>query len=233
MDNFIEFFAGKKYRISSISTAIQVMTIHKSKGLGFGTVILPDLYNIADFIDRGLKYITQNHNGIRVQKTISYFPPQLVCRMSKVLRESVDLETENESFENICKLYVALTRAEQALYIILPEAKEYDSSNGSTSQLIVNAFEPKLRSQELTPQEKNLIYEDLVNRKIISIGDEKWYLANSQIPMAEPPKQLSTIENPKIPKPFERIVPSQSHNSLKNFDIKKIALGTTIHKAFE
>ena len=233
IDNFIEFFAGKKYRISSISTAIQVMTIHKSKGLGFGTVILPDLYNIADFIDRGLKYITQNHNGIRVQKTISYFPPQLVCRMSKVLRESVDLETENESFENICKLYVALTRAEQALYIILPEAKEYDSSNGSTSQLIVNAFEPKLRSQELTPQEKNLIYEDLVNRKIISIGDEKWYLANSQIPMAEPLKQLSTIENPKIPKPFERIVPSQSHNSLKNFDIKKIALGTAIHKAFE
>ena len=233
IDSFIEFISEKKYKILSISSAIQVMTIHKSKGLGFGMVILPDIHKIRNIIDKGLKYITQNRDGVRVQKTISYYPTQLICRMSKVLSESLDLELENESFENICKLYVALTRAEQALYIIVPSKKKYDTSDATIRQLIINAFEPSLRSDVGFKKEINSIYQDLEKQRIISIGDEYWYLANEPIPTPEQPKLLSTIKNPKIPKPFERIVPSKSFKTSKDFDIKKIALGTAIHKAFE
>ena len=45
--------------------------------------------------------------------------------------------------------------------------------------------------------------------------------------------QLLPIKNPKIFKEHERIVPSKSFKTSKDFDIKKIALGTAIHKAFE
>lgn len=232
IDNFLEFFKEKKYRLSSLSNAIQVMTIHKSKGLGFGTVILPDLHKIKNIQDRGLKYIIENHNNVRIQKTISYFPPQIICKMNPALKESLQIDAENESFENICKLYVALTRAERALYIIIPKLTEYKTNEGNIRQLLINAFEPALRSN-ISSKEKKEIYEDISSKKIISIGNANWHLTTDKTKTHESISQLTPIENPQIYKSFEQIVPSKTFDATKNFDVKKIELGIAIHKAFE
>ena len=232
INNFIDFITDRKHRLSSIKNAIQVMTIHKSKGLGFTSVILPDLHKIKNIQDRGLKYIAQKHDHTIIQKTISYLPPKMVCQVNPALRESMQIEAENEAFENICKLYVALTRAERALYIIIPKLTKFDANAGSIRQLLISAFEPELR-YPLFPKEKKIIYEDLVSRRIISIGDTDWHLSKTPLLETDTTPQLLPIKNPKICKEHERIVPSKSFKTSKDFDIKKIALGTAIHKAFE
>ncbi len=232
IDNFLRFISEKHFRLSSTSNAIQVMTIHKSKGLGFGTVILPDLHKIRNILDGGLKYITRQENGVRVQKTISYFPPKIICQMNEALCESLEIDSENESFENICKLYVALTRAEKAMYIIMPEPTKYDQPKIDIKRLLINAFCPSLRS-EISIEEKSKILSDIQVSKKISIGDERWYdsLVSEEIESDE--NKIENLKSPKIRTKYLTLVPSKATSSSDNFDFAKIEFGNAIHKAFE
>ena len=232
IDNFLEFLYEKKYRLTSQSNAIQVMTIHKSKGLGFGTVILPDLHKIKNIHDKGLKYITQKQNGVHIQKTISYFPPQIICQMNPVLKESLQIESENESFENICKLYVALTRAERALYIVIPKLTNYEPKNTNIRQLLINTFAPTLRS-DISPKEKKEIYADIETQRIISVGNVNWFSEKKPLKENNSVAQIEPIKNPQVDRTFELIVPSKASNISIDIDVRKIELGNAIHKAFE
>ena len=92
--------------------AIQVMTIHKSKGLGFDVVILPEVP----------KKTIPEANRFRVMQGdgwLSEAPPKWVRRLHpelEALEESWGLQQQHEA---MCTLYVALTRAKRGLYVML------------------------------------------------------------------------------------------------------------------
>ncbi len=233
VDNFLRFIAEKHFRLSTLSTAVQVMTIHKSKGLGFGSVILPDLHKIRNMRDSGLKYITKKEGSVLTQKTISYFPPKVVCDMNPILRDSLEIDSENEAFENICKLYVALTRAERALYIITPKLTKYDSTKTDIKQMLINAFDARLQSDDIPPKEKSAIYGEMEARKKISVGDENWHANISRKETKFLENQIPVLSCPLKRVIYEQFAPSKTSENFGTFDISKIEFGNAIHKVFE
>jgi ATP-dependent helicase/nuclease subunit A len=90
--------------------AVQVMTIHKAKGLGFPVVIVL-LYGVKN---RGLEYIVEENEEVvtllRINKSIA------AC--DDILQGLYDRERTKELVNRLNSLYVGFTRPEQELYVI-------------------------------------------------------------------------------------------------------------------
>lgn len=154
---FVEFLSSATVRESSDSGRIEVMTIHKSKGLGFDVVILPQLKrNKLDNISN-LQFIYKAESG-RSRGWVFKQPPAALAELDPLLRCARREIAERECFERFCQLYVALTRAKRGLYLVLgPEPKSSSSSN----------FENWIRDS--LPQSsgaESFIYQD---------GDPAWF----------------------------------------------------------
>lgn len=118
------------------AAAVQVMTIHKSKGLGFDVVFLPELSdkqipNLGDFkVARGKDWVLQP-------------PADWVREMVPELKNTEERWSEDQRYESLCVLYVALTRAKRGLYVFLPELPKSRSGEEdwrSVPQLIRRAI---------------------------------------------------------------------------------------------
>jgi ATP-dependent helicase/nuclease subunit A len=92
--------------------AVQVMTIHKSKGLGFDLVVLPDVPN--DAVPSAKFFEVAEGPG-----WITAPPPQWARALLPELAEAEASWGAKQRYENACLLYVALTRAKRGLYVLL------------------------------------------------------------------------------------------------------------------
>jgi len=108
----------KQYTVREPESAavIRVMTVHKSKGLGFDVVVLPDL--------EGTK-LEQRRGGLAVQKNpdrsvawVLELPNEIFRARDPVLAEHVRAAEMEAAHEAISLLYVAMTRAQRAMYLI-------------------------------------------------------------------------------------------------------------------
>ncbi|WP_284651153.1 UvrD-helicase domain-containing protein [Flavobacterium terrisoli] len=97
--------------------AVRIMTIHKSKGLEFPVVIFP-------FAEEDYSKGPREKLWLNADEAITGLPKALVDKSSKVegYGEEASLvyqqKKQEELLDNINVLYVALTRAEEQLYII-------------------------------------------------------------------------------------------------------------------
>jgi ATP-dependent exoDNAse (exonuclease V) beta subunit len=97
--------------------AVKIMTIHKSKGLEFPVVIFP-------FAEEDYSKGPREKMWLNAEEEITGLPKALVDKSSKVqgygaeASEMYQLKKQEELLDNINVLYVALTRAEEQLYII-------------------------------------------------------------------------------------------------------------------
>jgi ATP-dependent exoDNAse (exonuclease V) beta subunit len=110
--------------------AVQVMTIHKSKGLGFDVVVIPGLSN--DNIPAANYFEVAEGDG-----WLSAPPPQWVRQVLPELRAAEERWANKQRYEALCTLYVALTRAKRGLYVLLePAAESAEGSRASWSNWI-------------------------------------------------------------------------------------------------
>ncbi|MEI6655924.1 MAG: UvrD-helicase domain-containing protein, partial [Verrucomicrobiota bacterium] len=120
--------------------AVQVMTIHKAKGLGFDVVVVPDVP--GDGIPQAQRFTVAEGDG-----WISQPPPKWARDILPAMREAEARWAANQRYEAFCTLYVALTRAKRGLYILLEQpATARDDAKASLSnwleQAITSSGEP-------------------------------------------------------------------------------------------
>ena len=98
-----------------LDNAVTVMTIHGSKGLEFPVVFLLDATHQFNQDALRKPYILSAQNGIG----ISYTDTQSRIKSDTLMRVlSLENESKKQAAEQMRLLYVALTRAEQQLYLV-------------------------------------------------------------------------------------------------------------------
>nr|WP_284041132.1 3'-5' exonuclease [Polaribacter sp. Z022] len=119
--DFLEFWELKKDRLSIVapesSSAVQVMTIHKSKGLEFPVVIFPCDVDVYRQIKpkSWLNKLPESYNGFN-ELLVDY--NKSLSIVSERGLEIYNNQREELELDNFNLLYVTLTRAVEQLHII-------------------------------------------------------------------------------------------------------------------
>lgn len=144
ISSFLAYFEKKKDVLSIVSpegkNAVQIMTIHKSKGLEFNVVIFPyadlDLYREIEpkawfYLDEST-YAGFPHTLLNFNSDMEYFGTQGSALFNQ--------HKSQQELDNINLLYVALTRAKAQLYIISKndDGLKEEAKNKKYSGLLIN-----------------------------------------------------------------------------------------------
>lgn len=132
IDEFLNYWENNSNKLSISSPegmdAVRIMTIHKSKGLEFPVVIFP-------FVKKNFSYAPKENMWITAEESFFELPKILVGKSSKIesygeipAQEYLN-KKEEELLDEINVLYVALTRAEEQLYIISQHETKAKSTN--------------------------------------------------------------------------------------------------------
>ncbi|MDO4727672.1 MAG: UvrD-helicase domain-containing protein [Bacteroidota bacterium] len=126
LPDFLEYWEKDGYKKSIPSpkgNAVQIMTIHKSKGLEFPVVIIP--FANYKYKKINTKWFDIKDDKIDLEKI--YITPNSKVNSIEWIREQVDKIEQEELLSNINVLYVALTRATEQLYVVTDNnfAKDY------------------------------------------------------------------------------------------------------------
>lgn len=141
LTGFIRFFdciteSGNDFLQASTVTeagnAVQVMTMHKSKGLEFPFVFLCNLSRNFKFDDKDSLLI--NKKGVGIMFTDS----ELLARYPTAAHTAIAMEERAGTLsEELRLLYVAVTRAKERLFIMLPEPNK--NSSGRLNDILYRA----------------------------------------------------------------------------------------------
>ncbi|HRQ87724.1 MAG TPA: UvrD-helicase domain-containing protein [Bacteroidia bacterium] len=143
IDEFLAWLKSYRTREAVAGNAVQVMTVHKSKGLTFDAVILPELG--GNSLDTARTGIGAKQNADREIEWVLEMPRKDFVAADPVLADYAAERTAEAAYENLCKYYVALTRASRANYLITEPR-----GSSATSRNFVKLLEDVLAEE---PQE--------------------------------------------------------------------------------
>jgi ATP-dependent helicase/nuclease subunit A len=103
-------------RDTDTAAVVRVMTVHKSKGLGFDLVVLPDLEGTKLAVRRRNLALQRSRN--RAVEWVLDLPTEMFHAQDEVLRSHVAAAEADACYEQLAVLYVAMTRAKRAMYLI-------------------------------------------------------------------------------------------------------------------
>ena len=238
--DFLRFIDNYQLHELGTDSAIRVMTIHQSKGLGFDIVILADLQ--SGNMTRG------GHPDLVVARDPETerplwalkVPRSAIAGSDPVLAEILQKADAIASFDELCLLYVALTRAKQGLYMVTAfpgkSAAAYTPAAFLKTQL---AGDPKPTGGsviKIAGEQSTCLYET---------GERDWYVRTPSRP--EPTRRAEPLElsgefsrQPSLRRRLFGVSPSTIEGRQIRADLlfthvtrDSMELGQAIHELFE
>jgi hypothetical protein len=124
---FAAFMSDYTVRDTESAAVVRVMTVHKSKGLGFDVVVLPELEG---------KKLDMRRDGLAVQRAadrsvewVLDLPGRVFCEHDPVLAPQLAAGEAEAGYENLSLLYVAMTRAKRAMFVLTKPPGDSTSRN--------------------------------------------------------------------------------------------------------
>ena len=246
LPGFADFIENTEIRDSADPQTVQVITVHRSKGLEYDMVYMPCL-NDSDHI------IAELRRGDLLQLSDSEFKPKWllanpgegVCEYVTQLKGPMNQAKAENAYGNLCRLYVGMTRAKHRLVMIsrtLSEGAKKDFDNGVEGK---HDFACLLNSTLAGKPSVDSNFENTWPAKIrwqSESNSTEWIETRLN---EEAKKSLSKLESKKLSVPnkfkavsaIEKLKPSESkHAQSWKPSTDKVggkALGSAVHSLFE
>jgi len=221
---FLDFIRQTSIEDPSVER-IRVMTIHASKGRQFDVVILPDL---DDYLLRNPPQILSSRKDLlEPYCCVTIKPKAQVFAFDERLRDMRAAADQRKIVEELCALYVAMTRAEMGLEMIV-HPTEKETLPGTMAGILRGALlgaQPAPAEQQLWQHEKS-----------------KYRRKDAELNELTPPEmvelKLAPAKSPRLP---PVVSPSglegggfiQLKNYLSFSDAPSFDRGTVLHRWFE
>lgn len=218
MDQNVEI----KYENKTKNNGVIIINIHKSKGLEYPVCFFADLDSSFNRSDVSEMFIYDKNFGF-ISPYFSNGPQDSILKLlykNNYIKEDVS--------ERVRLFYVALTRAREKMYFILPE---YDSLKH-----VKNEFEFKSLSCFITHYFENTVakycskvnYEDLVNKDYLE------YTESNYMDSIEIKNPISYIERNYKPSLVEKVRISKDMNELLTGDVANLLeTGNRLHEILQ
>lgn len=175
-------------REAESAAVVRVMTIHKSKGLGFDVVVVPELEG---------KKIDQRRDGLAVQRAadravewVLDLPPKVFCEHDPVLAAFGIAAEAEAGYESLSLLYVAMTRAKRAMFVLTKPPGKSASRNF-----------PRLLAATLGEEPEEIAVGGLRLAGTWSSGEAEWFRAVAPSSLAETTREAITpVDAPAVPR---------------------------------
>lgn len=125
----VEYIEQTSLRDNADPAAVQVLTIHRSKGLQYTAVYLPCLNDSYHFFgkERDKAPLSLDDPDTFEPKWILHRPSKPVRQLDPEFLKAQVAEQSDEAYESLCKIYVGMTRAERRLVLITEAVDEENS----------------------------------------------------------------------------------------------------------
>lgn len=217
---FVE--AAKAQKVEDASPApVRVMTIHASKGLEFDVVVLPDLEKNLSQSDSKALVLLDRDSPIAPVRAVYRRPSKSDASLMPDFKRAIEQYAFEQRTEDLCLLYVAMTRARQALHLMVRPLSQNKNGNTSSVGLSNLSYAAILRQALTNPDDEGFAGGEV----IYEAGDPAWHLQATHADNAEP-----------VEKPFEHFgLPIQlvrpaagSRRSWAPTSPSALALGATV-----
>lgn len=231
LEEWYRLLTTQVHKEESGSGAIQVMTVHKSKGLEFDVVILPEL--------DGASYDAVNRMDILTKENQQHLPEHYMLKPGKeIIQRDPQLSSQYDDwiasncYERACNLYVALTRAARSLYLFLDQP-----SKTTTASEKLNDAGWIHRSVGDIDAEDHDFGNEVTGQQLFHSGDANWFqefeIKNTEQVEASELKTLPTA----IPRTGRRTASSEKSEIFINRYSRSSQggkkFGNEIHALFE
>ncbi len=233
IEEFLAYARSYTMRDPDTDSAVQVMTIHKSKGLTFDMVILPDLegYSLTDV--RRTIGVMRNRNR-EVEWVYDLPTKEIADADSRLSAYRKDREAD-AAYESLCKYYVAMTRAKYANYLITNPRSSKSQSKNFIMMLEIALAEDRHEGRI------GRLPVDILYRSHLPTSDPKWYLGYQRDePQEEAKPRPVEVSVPETRERVDRRTPSRSERQVITARLlfsrdgqKAREFGTLVHALFE
>lgn len=237
--DFIDFVS--KYRVGEEGNpeAVRVMTIHKSKGLEFDLVVLPELeeqHGMATVQKSGI-HLHRDDTLLREPQWSLLLPSRAIADADEVLSAELSSLSDQNAYESLCLLYVAITRAARALILVGTMGAGSSATIYHSTLLRRTLSGPNpVATVELTADSEEPIQAHCLYRN----GNPLWYAAAVPKPSAAvperslpPPVATRRTRHPRRTPSGEEEGSVLASSLFAPNSLAALELGTAVHALFE
>jgi len=134
--DLLAHLTGTRVEVNTDSN-IHILNIHQAKGLEYDAVILPELH--IPLTSKAPRYVF-SRTGTKITRVMRYCSKDEYALLPDDLQDIHNAFAAERITELMCMLYVALTRAKQALYLITPPIPNPDKPLSRYHSIIHNAL---------------------------------------------------------------------------------------------